>query len=136
MSDPVDDPPPVDVKAEPPERDRADANRDAERANLEAAILHFNTNYNPAGGPPQGRDLPRLISPINRRAGNPPILHPRVNGGGPAQGQAQGGGQAHQPGLLQQLPGSRENIRNLADGGVDRLHVNSNPDANTKESKY
>ena len=38
MSDPVDDPPPVDVQAEPSERARADANRDAERANLEAAI--------------------------------------------------------------------------------------------------
>ena len=136
MSDPVDDPPPVNVQAEPSERARADANRDVERANLEAVILRFNTNYNPSGGPPSGRDLPRLISPNNRRAGNPPVIPLRVNGGGPAQGQAQGGGQAHQPGLLQQLPGSRENIRNLADGGVDRLHVNSNPDANTKESKY
>ena len=54
MSDPVDDPPPVDVQAEPSERAKADANRDAERANLEAAILRFNTNYNPAGGPPSG----------------------------------------------------------------------------------
>ena len=80
--------------------------------------------------------MPRLISPINRRAGNPPVLPPRVNGGGPAQGQAQGGGQAHQPGLLQQLPGSQENVRNLVDREVDHLHVNSNPDANTKESKY
>ena len=94
MSDPVDDPPPVDVQAEPSERARADANKDAGwGANLEAAIL---------------RDLPRLISPINRRAENPPVLPFRVNGRGPAQGQAQGGGQAHQPGLLQQLPGSRE----------------------------
>ena len=124
------------VKAEPSERARAEANRDAERANLEAAILRFNTNYNPAGGPPQGRDLPRLISPYKRRAGNPPVLPPGVNVGGPAQRHAQEGGQAHQPGLLQQLPGSRENVRNLVDGGVDRLHVNSNPDANTKESKY
>ena len=130
MSDPDVDPPPVDVQAEPSERARADA----ERANLEAAILRFNTNYNPVGGPPQGRDLPRLISPNNRLAGNPPVLPPWVNGGGPAQGQAPEGGQAHQPGLLQQLPGPRESIRNLADGGVDRLHVNSNPDANTKES--
>ena len=112
-----------------------DANRAAERANLEAAILRFNTNYNPAGGPPLGRDLPRLLSPPNRRPGNPPVLPPRVNGGGPAQGQAQGGGQAHQPGLLQQQPGPRERIRSLADGGVDRIHINSNPDANTKESK-
>ena len=136
MSDPVDGPPPVDVQAEPSERAGADATRDAERANLEAAILRFNVNYNPNGGPPQGRELPRLISPINRRAGTPPTLPPWVNGGGPAQGQAQGGGQAHQSGLLQQLHGSRENVRNLADGGVDPLHVNSNPDANTKESKY
>ena len=108
---------------------------DAERASLEAAIQRFNTNYNPTGGPPQGRDLPRLISPINRRANNPPTLPPRVNGGGPVQGQAQGGGQAHQSGLLQQLPGPRENVRNLADGGVDCLYINSNPDANTEESK-
>ena len=79
MSDPVDGPPPVDIQAEPSERARAEANRDGERVNLEAAILRFNTNYNPAGGPPPGRDLPRLISPINRRAGNPPILPPRVN---------------------------------------------------------
>ena len=52
MSDPVDNPPPVDVQAEPSERARADATRDAERTNLEAAILRFNTNYNPNGGPP------------------------------------------------------------------------------------
>ena len=81
--------------------------------------------------------MPRLISPANRRPGNPPVLPPRVNGGGQAQGQAQGGGQAHQPGLLQQLPvGPRERVRSLADGGVDCTHVNPNPDANTKESKY
>ena len=65
------------------------------------------------------------------------MLPPRVAGGGPPQGQAQGGGQAHQPGLLQQQPaGPRERIRSLADGGADRIHVNPNPDANTKESKY
>ena len=53
MSDPKDDLPPVDIQAEPSERARAEANRDAERVNLEAAILRFNTNYNPAGGPPR-----------------------------------------------------------------------------------
>ena len=85
------------------------------------------------GVPPPGRDLPRLASPPNRRLGNPPVLPPRVAGGGPPQSQAQGGGQ---PGLLQQQPlERRERIRSLADGGVDRLHINSNPDAN-KESKY
>ena len=137
MSDPNDDPPPVDIPAVPLDRARVDVNMDAERANLEAAIQRFNTNYHPTGGPLQGRDLPRLVSPVNRRAGTLPILPPRVNGGGPAQGQDQGGGQAHQPGLLQQLPGLRENVRSLADGGVDRLHINSkHPDANTKESKY
>ena len=87
-------------------------------------------NYNPNGGSPQ---LPRLVSPNNRRIGNPPNLPPRVQGGGPVQGLAQGGGQAHQPGLLQELP--RDNGRN-ADGEVGRLHTNSNPEANTKESKY
>ena len=86
-------------------------------------------NYNQNGGPPQ---FPRLVSP-NRHVGNAPNLPPWVLGGGPVQGLAQGGGQAHQPGLLQQLP--RDNGRN-ADGGVGRLHTNSNPDANTKESKY
>ena len=139
MSDPpIDIPPPVDVQAGPSDGARADVNTEAERerAKLEAAILKFNTNYNPLGGPPQGRDLPRLVSPVNRRAGTLPILPPRVNGGGPAQGQGQGGGKAHQPGLLQQLPRLRENVRSLVDGGVDRLHINSNPDANTKESKY
>ena len=135
MSDPVEGPLPVDVQAESSERAGTDATREAERASLEAAMQRFNVNYNPNGGPPQ-RELPRLISPNYRRTGNPPSLPPRVNGGGPAQGQAQVGGQAHQPGLLQQLPGSRENVLNLADGGVDRLYINSNPDANTKESKY
>ena len=52
MSDPDIDPPPVGVQAELSESARADANRAAERTNLEAAILWFNTNYNPAGGPP------------------------------------------------------------------------------------
>ena len=53
MSDPDINPPPVDVQAELSESARVDANRAAERANLEAAILRFNTNYNPAGGPPR-----------------------------------------------------------------------------------
>ena len=39
--------PPVDAQ------DRAEVDMAAERANLEAAILRFNTNYNPAGGPPR-----------------------------------------------------------------------------------
>ena len=135
MSDPDINPTPVDIQAELSESARAYANRAAERANLEAAILRFNTNYNPVGCPLPGRDLPRLVSPTNRRPGNPHVLPPRVNGGGPTQGQAQGGGQAHQPGLLQQLPEPRDRIRSLADGGVHRLHVNPNPNANTKESK-
>ena len=57
--------PPVDAQAELSERDRAEVARAAERVNLEAEILRFNTNYNPSGGPPQGRDLPRLNSPPN-----------------------------------------------------------------------
>ena len=123
----------ADVPPDPTDRVGAEAARmEAKRASLEAAINRFNVNYNPNGGPPQ---LPRLVSPNNRRIGNPPNLPPRVQGGGPVQGLAQGGGQAHQPGLLQQLHNSRDNGRN-ADGGVDRLHTNSNPDANTKESKY
>ena len=138
MSDPPPprgDNPPVaplaDVPAaDPMDRAAAEAARmEAERLRIEAAINLFNVNYNQNGGPPQ---LPRLISP-NRRVGNAPNLPPRVLGGGPAQGLAQGGGQALQPGLLQQLP--RDNGR-IADGGVGRLHANSNPDANTKESKY
>ena len=44
--------PPVDPQAELWERDRAEVARSAERAGLEATILRFNTNYNPAGGPP------------------------------------------------------------------------------------
>ena len=98
MSDPpIDVPPPVDVQAGPSDGARADVNREAERerVKLEAVILKFNTNYNPLGGPPQGRDLPRLVSPVNRRAGTLPILPPRVNGGSPAQEHGQGGGQAH-----------------------------------------
>ena len=74
MSDPNDDPPPVDIPAVPLDRARVDVNMDAERANLEAAIQRFNTNYHPTGGPLQGRDLPRLVSPVNRRAGTLPIL--------------------------------------------------------------
>ena len=65
MSDTERNSAPVDAQAELSERDRAEFARAAERANLEAAILHFNTNYNPSGGPPQGRDLPRLNSPPN-----------------------------------------------------------------------
>ena len=126
--------PPVNAQAELLERDRAEVASATERASLEAAILRFNTNYNPAGGPPQGRDWPRLNSSTNRRPGNPPMLPPRVAGGVPSQGQAQGGGQAQvQHGPLQQQPvGQRERIRSLADGGVERMHVFTNPDANTK----
>ena len=57
MSDPEIDPPPVGIQAELSESARADANRAAERANLEAAILRFNTNYNPAGGPPPREEI-------------------------------------------------------------------------------
>ena len=94
MSHPAEGPPPVDIQAEPSERAGADAMRETERASLKAPIQHFNVNYYPNGGPP----LPRLISPGNRRIGNPPSLPPWVNGGGPVQGQALGGGQAHQSG--------------------------------------
>ena len=68
----------------------------------------------------------------------PPVLPPRVAGGGLTQGQAQGGGQAQvQHGPLQQKPGGQwERIRSLADGGAERTHVFYNPDANTKESNY
>ena len=45
--------PPVDTQADLSARDRAEVDMAAERANLEAAILRFNTNYNPAGGPPR-----------------------------------------------------------------------------------
>ena len=77
MSDPpIDIPPPADVQAGPSDGARADVNTEAERerAKLEAAILKFNTTCNPLVGPPQGRDLPRLVSPVNRRAGTLPIL--------------------------------------------------------------
>ena len=52
MSDPIAGPPPVDVPADPTDRAGAEAIREAERANLEAAINRFNVNYNPNGGPP------------------------------------------------------------------------------------
>ena len=123
--------PPADVSAAgPTDRAAAEAARmEAERVRLEDAINRFNVNYNPNGGPPL---LPRLISP-NGRVGNAPDVPPQVLGGGPVQALVQRGGQAHQPGLLQQLP--RDNGNN-ADGGVGHLHPNSNPEANTKESKY
>ena len=73
--------PPVDAQADLSARDRAEFDMAAERANLEAAILRFNTNYNPSGGPPQGRDLPRLNSPPNRRLGNPPCCPPGLQEG-------------------------------------------------------
>ena len=44
--------PPVDAQADLSARDRAEVNMAAKRANIEAAILRFNTNYNPSGGPP------------------------------------------------------------------------------------
>ena len=116
--------------AAPMDRAAADAARmEAERIRLQDAIDLINVHYNQNGGPPP---LQRLISP-NRRLGNAPMLPPRVMGVGPVQGLAQGGGQALQPGLLQQLP--MDNGRNV-DGGVGRLHANSCPDTNTKEGKY
>ena len=111
--------PPADVQAELSERDRA-----------EITTQH----YNPAGGPPQGRDLPYLNSPPNRRPGNPPLfpplLTPRAAGGGPTQGRAQvGGNVAAQHGPLQQQPvGQREKNRSLADGGVEHVNISSLPD--------
>ena len=44
--------PPVDAQADFSARDRAEVDMAAERANLEAAILRFNVNYNPNGVPP------------------------------------------------------------------------------------
>ena len=133
MSDPPPpgDNPPADAPVTTPtDRAVADAARaEAERVRLQDAIDLINVHYNQNGGPPP---LQRLISP-NRRLGNAPMLPPRVMGGGPVQGPAQGGGQALQPGLLQQL--NMDNGRNV-DGGVGRLHANSYPDANTKEGKY
>ena len=140
MSDPLipGDNPPVAPPAEAPapaptdraavDAIRAEAER-VERVRLQEAIDLINVHYNAQGGPPP---LQRLISP-NRRLGNAPMLPPRVMGGGPVQGPAQGGGQALQPGLLQQL--NMDNGRNV-DGGVGRLHANSYPDTNTKEGKY
>ena len=140
MSDPLipGDNPPVAPPAEAPapaptDRAAADAIRAeaerVERVRLQEAIDLINVHYNTNGGPPP---IQRLISP-NRRLGNAPMLPPRVMGGGPVQGPAQGGGQALQPGLLQQL--NMDNGRNV-DGGVGRLHANSYPDTNTKEGKY
>ena len=60
MSDPIKGPPPVDVPADPTDRAGAEATREAERANLEAAINRFNVNYNPNGGPP-----PRSVAKID-----------------------------------------------------------------------
>ena len=73
--------PPVDAQADLSARDRAEVDMAAERASLEAAILRFNVNYNPNGGPPKGRDLPRLASPPNRRLGNPPCCPPGLHEG-------------------------------------------------------
>ena len=141
MSDPRDPPVPGDIPPAPPlvgapapplvDRAAEDAARvEAERlesVRLQDAINLIATHYNAQGGPPSQR----LISP-NRRLGNAPMLPPRVMGGNPAQGPAQGGGQAYQPGLLQQL---NVDQGRTVDGGVDRRHVNST-DSNTKEGKY
>ena len=124
-------PPPAKAPA-PPLTDRAAAEAlraEAERVRLQEAIDLIAVDYNAQGGPPT---LQRLISP-KRRLGIAPVLPPGVMGGGPVQRPAQGGGQALQPGLLQQL--NMDNGRNV-DGGVGRLHANSCPDANTKEGKY
>ena len=66
------------------------------------------------------------------------MLRHRAAGGGPTHGQAQvGGNAAVKLGPLQQKPvGQRERIKSLADGGGECMNVSSNPDANTKESKY
>ena len=136
MSDPPrgDNPPvapPADVPAAAPtDRAATEAARiEAERLRLVEAIDLFNVHYNQNGGPPP---LPRLISP-NERVGHAPDVPPRMLGGGPVQPLAPRGGQAHQPRLLQQLP---RNNDNNADGGAGRLHTSSNPESNTKESKY
>ena len=64
MSDTERNLPPVDAQAELSERDRAEVARAAERANLEAAILRFNTNYNSSGGPtPPGKRFAKANIP-------------------------------------------------------------------------
>ena len=63
MSDPDIDPPPVDAQVELSESARAEANRAAERERLEAAILRFNTNYNPAWGPTPGKGIAKVNIP-------------------------------------------------------------------------
>ena len=123
--------PPADVPAAAP-RDRAateTARIEAKRLRLVEAIDLFNVHYNQNGGPPLPRLMP--ISP-NGRVGHAPDVPPRVSGGGPAQILAPRGGQAQQPGL-QQLPRNNEHTE---DGGAGRHHTSSNPESNTKESKY
>ena len=53
MSDTERNSPPVDAQAELSERDRAEVARAADRANLEAAILRFNTIITLLGVPPR-----------------------------------------------------------------------------------
>ena len=117
-------PPLVDRAAE--EAARVETER-LESVRLQDAINLIATHYNAQGGPPSQR----IISP-NRRLGNAPMLPPRVMGGNPAPVPAQAGGQAYQPGLLEQL---NINPGRAVDGGVDRRHVNST-DSNTLEGKY
>ena len=75
--------PPVDTQAEFSERDRAEVDRAAERANLEATILRFNTNYNPAWGPSPGKRFTKAEFTSQQASWKPPVLPPRAAGGGP-----------------------------------------------------
>ena len=128
-------PPPVDTPAPAPaaapsDRAAVDAARmETERLRLIEAIENFNVHYNVNGGPPLLRLMP--TSP-NGRVGHAPDVPPRVSGSGPAQILAPRGGQAQQPGLQQPL----RNEDRIDDGEAGRLHTSSNPESNTKESKY
>ena len=65
--------PPADAQAELSERDRAEVDRAAERANLEAAILRFNTNYNPSGALPREEIYQGWIHLPTGVLGTPPV---------------------------------------------------------------
>ena len=64
--------PPADAQADLSERDRTEVDMAAERANLEAAILRLNTNYNPRWGSPPGKRLAKVNLTPQQMSWEPP----------------------------------------------------------------
>ena len=102
--------PPVDAQADLSARDRA-----------EAAILRFNTNYNPNGGPPFGKRLAKVSLTSQQTSWEPPRVAPQGCRRGSTPGPSSRRG-----------PGSSAWSSPTASCWIQR----NTRDGNTKESNY